>query len=179
LDQAQRVLAGDPSHARQLLGVALELWRGPPLAEFEMSDLSRQEADRLDELHTLAVEGLVEARLACGEHGEMIGTLARLVGANPLRERPRRLLMLALYRGGRHAEALAVYRDACIALDQIGLQPGPHLRQLEEAILPHDKSLSTTSHAPDPRPPNPTKSRSNPLVPLAGAAEGCRLPRPG
>ena len=71
----------------------------------------------------------------------MIAAITALVAANPLRERPRRLLMLALYRSGRHAEALGAYRDACAALDEIGLQPGPELRQLEEAILRHDASL--------------------------------------
>jgi class 3 adenylate cyclase len=141
LDEAQRVLAGDPSRARGLFEEALGLWRGPPLAEFGESELALREADRLEDLRTLALEGVVEARLACGEHGEAIGQLTALVAANPLRERPRRLLMLALYRSGRHAEALAAYRDALGALDEIGLQPGPELRALEQAILQHDQSL--------------------------------------
>ena len=115
-----------------------------------MSDLTRfefagREADRLEELHATAVAGVIEARLAGGEDGEVIPALTRLVVADPLRERPRRLLMLALYRGGRHAEALGVYRDACTALDEVGLQPGPELRRLEEAILRHDAALAAPS----------------------------------
>ena len=156
IDEAQRALAENPPHARGLFEEALGLWRGPPLAEFEQSELARSESDRLEELRTLALEGVVEARLACGEHGETIGQLTGLVAANPLRERPRRLLMLALYRSGRHAEALAAYRDACGALDEIGLQPGPELRQLEEAILRHDASLAAPSAAE---------------VPIAGSAQ--------
>ena len=142
LGDARGILAGEPSRARELFGEAFELWRGPPLAEFSQFDFARAEADRLEELRALAVEGLVEARLECGESGEVIGAITGLVAANPLRERPRRLLMLALYRGGRHAEALAAYRDACAALDEIGLQPGPELRRLEEAILRHDNRFA-------------------------------------
>ena len=139
--EAQRLVAEDPSAARGLFEQALGLWRGPPLSEFSDLDFARQEADRLQELHMVALEGLVEARLAAGEHAEVIGQVTGLAAANPLRERPRRLLMLALYRSGRHAEALSVYRDAVAAFDEIGLQPGPELRALEEAILRHDPSL--------------------------------------
>jgi class 3 adenylate cyclase len=142
IEAAQRGLGEDPAGARGLFEGALSLWRGRPLAEFEDFDWARREADRLEELRAVALEGLVDARLAGGEHGEVIGTLTGLVAATPLRERPRRLLMLALYRSGRHAEALAAYRDACAALDEIGLQPGPELRALETAILQHDKSLA-------------------------------------
>jgi predicted ATPase/class 3 adenylate cyclase/DNA-binding winged helix-turn-helix (wHTH) protein len=147
--EAQRVLADDPPRAGELCGEALELWRAAPLAEFSQFEFARMEADRLEELRAVAVEGLVQARLACGEHSEVIGVITGLVAADPLREHPRRLLMLALYRGGRHAEALAAYRDACAALDEIGLQPGPELRQLEQAILRHDPSLSLSSSATD------------------------------
>ena len=143
--EAQRALVGDPSHARELFVEALELWRGPPLVEFGRFEFARLAADRLEELHAVALEGLVESRLACGEHSEVIAAITALVAAHPLRERPRRLLMLALYRSGRHAEALGAYRDACAALDEIGLQPGPELRQLEEAILRHDASLRAES----------------------------------
>ena len=139
--EAQRVLADDPARSRELFEAALGLWRGPPLAEFSQFEFARGEADRLEELRAVALEGMVEARLACGEHTEVIATITGLVSANPLRENPRRLLMLALYRGGRHADALAAYQDAGAALDEIGLQPGPELRQLEEAILRHDASL--------------------------------------
>jgi class 3 adenylate cyclase/DNA-binding winged helix-turn-helix (wHTH) protein len=158
--EAQHALSGDPSHARELFGEALELWRGPPLVEFGRFEFARLEADRLEELHAVALEGLVEARLSCGEHSEVIAAITALVAANPLRERPRRLLMLALYRSGRHAEALAAYREACAALDEIGLQPGPELRTLEEAILRHDASLRAES----------SESESGALIGSADAA---------
>jgi class 3 adenylate cyclase/DNA-binding winged helix-turn-helix (wHTH) protein len=147
LDQAQHALADDPPEARNLFERALGLWRGPPLGEFDASELARREADRLEQQRTLAIEGIAETRIACGEHDGALGMLTGLVATNPLREHPRRLLMLALYRGGRHAEALAAYRDACAALDEIGLQPGPELRQLEAAILRHDQSLGAASPA--------------------------------
>jgi class 3 adenylate cyclase/DNA-binding SARP family transcriptional activator/tetratricopeptide (TPR) repeat protein len=143
--EAQRVCASDPMAARGLFGDALGLWRGAPLGEFGEFEFARLEADRLQEVHAAAVEGIVESRLEGGEHDEVIGQLTGLIAANPLRERPRRLLMLALYRCGRHAEALAAYRDACAALDEIGLQPGPDLRQLEQAILRHDPGLAVSS----------------------------------
>jgi DNA-binding SARP family transcriptional activator len=138
---AQRRLANDPSGARALFEQALWLWRGQPLGEFADFEFARQETDRLQELRAVALEGLVEARLATGEHAEVIAQITGLVAANPLRERPRRLLMLALYRSGRHADALTAYKDAVTAFDEIGLQPGPELRALEQAILRHDSSL--------------------------------------
>ena len=149
VEKARRVLGEDPAGARESFERALRWWRGPPLAEFEQFVWARREADRLEELRALALEGLAEARLARGEHGEVLGTLAGLVEANPLRERPRRLLMLALYRCGRHAEALTAYRAACSALDEIGLQPGPELRALETAILRHDPVLAAAIPAGD------------------------------
>ena len=161
LDEGQRALVDDPKVARQRFEEALGLWRGRPLAGFETVELARREAERLEELRVLATEGLVESRLEYGEHAEVIGQITGLAGANPLRERPRRLLMLALYRSGRHAEALAAYRDACAALDDIGLQPGPELRELEQAILRHDSSLSPQ----DPRAGIRTGAARRPRVP--------------
>ena len=155
LAEAQRIIATDPREARRLLGEALLMWRGPALADLRDSDIAREEAERLDELRALAIERRVEASLGCGEHAETIGTIRGLVAANPVRERPRRLLMLALYRSGRHAEALAAYRDACDALDEIGLQPGPELRELEAAILRHDVSLREGIAVPETPTPDP------------------------
>ncbi len=110
MGEAQRLLADDSGRARGLFEQALGLWRGKPLAEFAEFEFAHQEADRLQELHAVALEGLVEARLTAGEQAAVIGQIAGLAAANPLQERPRRLLMLALYRSGRHAEALAAYR---------------------------------------------------------------------
>ena len=150
------------------------MWRGRPLDEFGQFDFARRETDRLDELYAFAVEGRVEARLACGEDADVLGQITGLVAANPLRERPRRLLMLALYRGGRHAEALAAYRDACSALDEIGLRPGPELRQLEQAILRHDASLHAPGLAADTasRRNRPTSKFAGPPTVAVATVEG-------
>jgi DNA-binding SARP family transcriptional activator len=139
---AHVLLMSDAGRARVLYELALALFRGPPLAELQDYAFARDEAHRLGELRAEAVEGWGEARLVLGEHAEVVGALEGLIGAEPLRERPRRLLMVALYRSGRHADALEVYRDGCAALDEIGLQPGPELRELEQAILRHDSALS-------------------------------------
>ena len=138
----QKVAGGDPAGAASLVADALALWRGEPLAEFGESASIGREAERLQELHAIAVEGLVEARLVLGQHAGAVAAVSAAVAANPLRERPRELLMLALYRSGRHAEALDAYRNAREALDEIGLQPGPELRRLERAILCHDPGIA-------------------------------------
>jgi class 3 adenylate cyclase/predicted ATPase len=142
ISEAEHALREDPASARDLFEEAIRLWRGDPLRELLDFDFAAREADRLGELHAAAVEGIVEARFALGEHREVIGEITSLVAANPLRERPRRLLMLALYRSGRHAEALAAYRDAVTALDEIGLEPSPQLRLLEQDILRHEPLLA-------------------------------------
>jgi DNA-binding SARP family transcriptional activator len=150
LEAGEAVLREDAGRGRTLLEEALGLWHGVPLADLDRFDFARRESERLTELHARAVEALAEARLASGEHDEAISALTTLAAADPLRERPRRLLMLALYRGGRHAEALAVYRDACAALDEVGLLPGPELQALEQAILRHDESLRMPTGDPPP-----------------------------
>jgi class 3 adenylate cyclase/DNA-binding SARP family transcriptional activator len=151
LVQAQRASSDDPARASELFAAAVGLWRGRPLAEFERFEFARREADRLEELHAVALEGLAETRLECGEAAAgLIDQITGLVDANPLRERPRRLLMLALYRCGRHAEALAAYRDAISALGEIGLQPSPELRALEGAILRHDPILAPPTRSRQP-----------------------------
>ena len=115
---------------------ALGLWRGPALAGVaEVEPLAREGA-RLEELRLAAVEGRLEADLAVGPHGEVVGELERLVGEYPLRERLWRLLMLALYRCGRQADALAAYQRArAVLADELGLEPSPELRELERAVL--------------------------------------------
>jgi predicted ATPase/DNA-binding SARP family transcriptional activator/tetratricopeptide (TPR) repeat protein len=115
---------------------ALGLWRGPALADVaEVEPLAREGA-RLEELRLAAVEGRLEADLAAGRHVEVAGELEGLVGEFPLRERLWRLLMLALYRGGRQADALAAYQRArAVLAGELGLEPGPELRELERAVL--------------------------------------------
>ena len=122
---------------------ALALWRGAALADFEYESFVQQEAARLGELRQAALEARIEAELELGSDSELIGELQALVALRPLQERPRALLMRALYRAGRQSEALDVYRDGKRLLDEeLGLEPGRELRELERAILRHDPALS-------------------------------------
>src|SRR5215216_352425 len=120
---------------------ALALW-GPPLAGMLDEPFAASEARRLEELHLAAIEQAFEADLDAGRHAEVVGRLGALVDEHPLRERLRALLMLALYRSGRQAEALAAFKDARWTLvETLGLEPGPELRRLQEAILRQDPAL--------------------------------------
>jgi DNA-binding SARP family transcriptional activator len=103
---------GDPRSARELLDAALSLWRGPALADFAYEPFARLEAERLEERRLAALEERLEADLRLGRHGELVAELGRLVAEHPLRERLRGQLMVALYRSGRQADALAAYRSA-------------------------------------------------------------------
>jgi DNA-binding SARP family transcriptional activator/tetratricopeptide (TPR) repeat protein len=128
--------------AASLLHEALSLWRGPPLADLGYEDSLRGEIARLEELRLTALEDRIEADLALGRHAAVVGELERLTAEHPLRERLRGQLMLALYRSGRQAESLEVYRDARRALvDELGIEPGRELSQLERQVLAHDPSL--------------------------------------
>ena len=144
--------AGAPVEAARMLGQALSLWRGPPLADFRYEPFAQAEISRLEELHLACLEERVEVNLALGSVGEVTAELQRLVSEYPLRERLRGQLMLALYRSGRQAEALEVYRQFRITLQvELGLEPSPQLRELEAAILRQDPVLShpsSTSGAP-------------------------------
>jgi DNA-binding SARP family transcriptional activator len=133
--------AGDPAIATQRLSRALGLWRGRVLEGLDVPVLAPDQA-RLEELRLLAVEDDVDARLALGQHEELPAELEALVGQQPLRERMSGQLMLALYRAGRRADALAAYEQAYARLDgELGLPPGPALRQLHERILAADGTL--------------------------------------
>jgi DNA-binding SARP family transcriptional activator len=130
---------------------ALALWRGAPLADFEYESFVQPEATRLGELRQHAVEGRIEAELELGGGPELVAELRALVGEHPLQERPRVLLMRALYRAGRQSEALDVYREGKRLLDdELGLDPGPELRELERAILRQDPALSGTQTRAEP-----------------------------
>jgi DNA-binding SARP family transcriptional activator len=134
--------AGDPEVAAARLRDALALWRGPPLADLGFEPFAQTEVARLQELRAAALEDRIEADLRRGRHAELVGELELLVRGEPLRERLRGQLMLALYRAGRQADALAAYRAARAMLgDELGLEPTPELRQLERAILTHDAAL--------------------------------------
>ena len=133
---------GRPAQAAQTLREALALWRGRPLADLENESFARDLAAALEEERLDALEARIEADLAAGRHAEVVGELRELVREHALRERPRRQLMLALYRSGRQAEALEVYADARRTLvDELGLEPGPELQRLQQAILAHDPEL--------------------------------------
>jgi DNA-binding SARP family transcriptional activator len=133
---------GEPESAEVALREALALWRGPALADFLYEPFAQTQIARLEELRTVVVEERIEADLALGRHVELVSELEALVQAERLRERPRAQLMLALYRSGRQADALAAYRDARETLvEELGIDPGPELRELEAAILRQDESL--------------------------------------
>jgi len=133
---------GDAAAAEGAFREALALWRGPALADFLYEPFAQTEIARLEELRTVTLEERIEADLALGRHAELVSELEALVAAQPLRERPRAQLMLALYRSGRQADALAAYRTARQTLvEELGIDPGPELRELEAAILRQDESL--------------------------------------
>ena len=165
-DGRAALAADDPDKAAETLRDALALWRGPPLAEFAYDSFAQEEIGRLEELHLAALEERIKADLAVGRHEAVVHELEQLVGRHPLRERVRGQLMLALYRSGRQAEALEVYRDARRTLaDELGLEPSPTLQQLERAILSHDPALQ----APMRQSPRERARRKGALLIAAGA----------
>ncbi|MFZ0380039.1 MAG: AfsR/SARP family transcriptional regulator, partial [Solirubrobacteraceae bacterium] len=143
-DGAGAISRGDWGLACGRLGEALSLWRGPPLSDFAYDSFAQAEIARLEELHVGAVERRIEAELALGRDATVVGDLERLVREHPYRERLRGQLMLALYRTGRQADALAAYQAARRTLVQeLGIEPSAELRELEQRMLRHDPSLST------------------------------------
>ncbi len=157
-----RLSAGDAGGAAADLHEALQLWRGPPLSDFAYEAFAQAEIARLEELRVTALEERIEADLALGRHAGLVGELEALVTEHPLRERLRAQLMLALYRSGRQAEALAAYQDARLALvEELGLEPSRTLQDVEQAILRHDPALDLEREAPAPiPPPEPDLGRS-------------------
>jgi DNA-binding SARP family transcriptional activator/predicted ATPase len=138
---------GDAREAAAALTGALELWRGPALAEFE-EPFARLEEARLGEQHLSCLEDRIEADLLLGRHVELVAELDALVRRHPLRERLRGDLMLALYRSGRHAEALDAFQSFRRMLDdEFGIDPSPQLKQLERRMLQQDASLEPVNEA--------------------------------
>ena len=136
---------GRAGEAAAALREALELWRGPALAEFE-EPFARLEEGRLAEQHLTCLEERIEAELTLGRHVELVAELDALVRRHPLRERLRGQLMLALYRCGRHAEALDVFQTFRRMLDdELGIDPSPRLKDLERRMLQQDASLDHVS----------------------------------
>ena len=157
--------AGEPDRAAQRLRQGLAMWRGPPLADFTYERFAQQEIARLDELRLVAIEQRVDADLALGRHAQVVGELEGLVREHPLRERIRGQLMLGLYRCGRQAEALETYREGRRHMsDELGLEPGPELRELETAILAHSPELAAPA-APRRRGPGERDERPAGSVP--------------
>jgi class 3 adenylate cyclase/DNA-binding SARP family transcriptional activator/tetratricopeptide (TPR) repeat protein len=137
---------GDPETALARLHEALSLWRGPALADFAYEPFAQGEIARLEALRLGTIEDRIEADLQCGRHGELAGELEALVRDHPLRERFRAQLVLARYRSGRQGEALEAYRAARDALvEELGIEPGPDLRDLHERILHQDPALAPPS----------------------------------
>lgn len=156
-DGRAALAAGEAGVAADALARALSIWRGPALADFTYEPFAQAEIARLEELRLSAVEERIEADLALGRHPLLVGELETLVGRHPLRERLRGQLMLALYRSGRHAEALDRYQTGRRAIvDELGLEPGRQLRTLEAAILRQDPDLDPLE--PEPGPPGPAET---------------------
>src|SRR6266540_7136850 len=153
---------GDAGAARLLIGDALALWRGPALAEFS-EPFAKHEGARLEELRVAAFEWRIDGDLALGQHRDVVGELETLTAEHPLRERLRSQHMLALYRSGRHAEALASYQSFRRTLaGELGIEPPASLRELERRMLQQDPSLDA--------PRRPARA-------LRASAEGAAAPR--
>ncbi|WP_107772788.1 BTAD domain-containing putative transcriptional regulator [Nocardioides sediminis] len=166
VDRAREALGmGDPARAAALLRDALSLWRGEVLSDLGPPDFAETTVARLGELRVVAEEAAMAAALELGQHREVVGRLQELVAAHPFHERLCGLLVLALYRSGRQADALAAYATTRQRLgDELGIDPGPELQALETAVLRQDPALllavdATTSSrevgpvVPEPRAP--------------------------
>ena len=173
----EQLSAGNARAAVKGLREALELWRGPALREFRAEPFAELAAARLEDQRLAAVEDRLQAELdSGGDAARVVPELEELVAAEPLRERPRELLMLALYRAGRQADALDLYRRTRdLFVNELGIEPGPGLRELEQAVLRQDTALRApprrrrpAAREPGAEPPPPR--RQWPLVVAALAA---------
>lgn len=150
LERFERLLAGAAASLaaedrRARLAEALSLWRGPALADLACEPALSLAIARLEDLRLVALERRIDADLELGAHEELVPELEALVAEEPLRERLRGQLILALYRSGRQAEALEAYREAReVLVEELGIEPGLELRALERAILCQDPSLAAT-----------------------------------
>jgi ABC-type transport system substrate-binding protein/DNA-binding SARP family transcriptional activator/DNA-binding beta-propeller fold protein YncE len=166
---------GDPARAAVLLREAESLWRGRPLADLEFEPFARFEVQRLEASRLAAVEDRIEAELALGRHSALCPELEQLVAEHPLRERLRGQLMLALYRSGRQAEALETYRvGRSMLAEELAVEPGPQLKQLQLAVLSQDRALDPPRPAARHHPPPPA-SPAGKAAP-AGSRPGAPLP---
>ena len=179
--------AGEMVQASATLGEALGLRRGEPLAEFAYAGFAEAERAQLDELALVAIETRAGADLMLGRHGELAGELETQCAQHPLRERLWELLILALYQAGRQADALRAYTEVRDRLaDELGIDPGPSLRELQARILAQDPSLAAASPAPVRAPASAAAGnlrerlssfigRDAELEQLLGSVRSCRL----
>ncbi len=191
LDRFERTLergraaleGGRADDAADDLGEALAVWRGPALADLPEESRRAADAESLEELRLTALELRYQAELACGRHDEVVPELEKLTAEHPYRERFLEQRLLALYRSGRQADALEVYRNARELLtEDLGLDPSPALQELERAILRQEPSLAapeppTRSTRPLPTPPTPLVGRRLELAAVGALFrdEGARL----
>src|ERR671934_3162931 len=148
----EQLSVGNARAAVAGLKEALALGRGPALREFRSEPFGEPAASRLEELRLAAVEDRLQAELDAGNAAGTVSELEELVAAEPFRERPRALLMLALYRSDRQADALELYRRTReLFVDELGIEPGPVLQELEKAILRQDSDLRLPAPPPPPR----------------------------
>ena len=164
--QGTQALRAAPGLAAAKLREALGLWRGPPLAEFTDEPFAQAERARLQEQRLTVVQARIEADLALGRHAELVGELEALVARHPLREELHQQLLLSLYRSGRQAEALEAYRRVRQTLaEELGIDPGRALQELQAAILVQDRRLDWT-----PPPHEPTLTLGEPTPTGRGGA---------
>ena len=148
-DGIAKIEAGDREPGAAALRSALGLWRGPALSDFVYEEFAQPYIQRLNDMHLAAIEELAAAEIVSGRTAEAVPLLDAAIREDPLRERSRELLMLALYRSGRHAEALRTYQRLRTLLDEeLGLEPSPSIQRLQERILLHDPSLPLAPDGP-------------------------------
>jgi len=167
VEGTRKLREGDPAGGAVELRAALHLWRGPALSDFTYEEFAQPYIRRFHDLHLDAVEELAAAELDAGHASDVVPMLDAAIRDDPLRERSRELLMLALYRSGRHAEALRTYQQLRTTLvEELGLDPSPPLQRLQERILLHDPLL-----LPPPAEEVGTASGRNPYKGLRPFAE--------
>jgi predicted ATPase/DNA-binding SARP family transcriptional activator len=167
-----RTLDVDPRRRRDLLGVILDAWRPACFAESSISGPLSEAAVRLDRLRSTVLADRISADIALGRDTELIPELEQLIANHPFDERPRGQLMLALYRAGRQTDALAVFAATrSLLVEELGVEPGPELRELEHRILRHDDDLGTVPprhHAATPLQGNPNTNLPHPVDSFVG-----------
>src|SRR5262245_9162031 len=147
-DGTRKLRDGDPDAGSAEIRAALRLWRGPALSDFTYEEFAQPYIRRLHDLHLDAIEDLAAAELDAGKSADVLPLLDAAIREDPLRERSRALLMLALYRAGRHAEALRTYEQLRVVLsEELGLDPSPPLQRMQERVLLHDPTLVASPSA--------------------------------